>query len=96
MRYKLLAGAILLAFVSAHASAETAPAQKDITRVTGIGGVFFKAKDPALLRAWYKKHLGIDVQVWGGAKFRWVDGAGHPTVLPVKLEGAGRCVHVSI
>ena len=36
-------------------------------RVTGIGGVFFKAKDPVALRAWYKKHLGIDVQDWGGA-----------------------------
>jgi len=47
-------------------------------RVTGIGGVFLKAKDPATLRAWYKTHLGIDVQVWGGASFRWVDGAGQP------------------
>jgi hypothetical protein len=28
-------------------------------RVTGIGGVFFKAKDPQKLRAWYKKHLGL-------------------------------------
>lgn len=50
-----------------------------MTRVTGIGGIFLKAKDPAMLRDWYKKHLGIDVQVWGGAKFRWVDGSGHPT-----------------
>jgi len=38
-------------------------------RVTGIGGVFFKARDPAALGAWYKKHLGIDVQDWGGAAF---------------------------
>ncbi len=42
-------------------------------RVTGIGGVFFSAKDPAALRAWYKKHLGIDVQSWGGASFDWAD-----------------------
>ncbi len=47
-------------------------------RVTGIGGVFIKAKDPAKLRAWYKTHLGIDVQMWGGASFRWVDAAGAP------------------
>jgi len=47
-------------------------------RVTGIGGVFIKAKDPAKLRAWYKTHLGIDVQTWGGASFRWVDAAGVP------------------
>lgn len=48
-------------------------------RVTGIGGIFFKAKDPVALRAWYKKHLGIDVQDWGGAAFRWTDAAGAPT-----------------
>lgn len=47
-------------------------------RVTGIGGVFIKAKDPARLGAWYKTHLGIDVQVWGGAVFHWVDDAGAP------------------
>ena len=50
-----------------------------LTRVTGIGGVFIKAKDPATLRAWYKNHLGIDVQTWGGASFRWVDAKGAPT-----------------
>ena len=47
-------------------------------RVTGIGGVFIKAKDPKKLRAWYKTHLGIDVQTWGGTAFRWVDAAGVP------------------
>ena len=47
-------------------------------RVTGIGGIFFKAKDPAVLHAWYKRHLGIDVQVWGGAAFTWTDDAGKP------------------
>ena len=50
-------------------------------RVTGIGGIFFKAKDPQALGAWYKQHLGIDVQPWGGAAFDWngpdnPDGAG--------------------
>lgn len=40
-------------------------------RVTGIGGIFFKAKDPKALGAWYKAHLGIDVQEWGGAAFQW-------------------------
>ena len=38
-------------------------------RVIGIGGIFFKAKDPEKLGAWYRKHLGIDVQDWGGASF---------------------------
>ena len=45
-------------------------------RVTGIGGVFFKAKDPVGLREWYRTHLGIDVQEWGGAVFTWTDDAG--------------------
>jgi predicted enzyme related to lactoylglutathione lyase len=47
-------------------------------RVTGIGGVFIKAKDPAKLRAWYQTHLGIDVQKFGGATFRWGDSADDP------------------
>ena len=45
-------------------------------RVTGIGGVFLKAQDPEKLRAWYKNHLGIDVQDWGGAVLRWADSGG--------------------
>ena len=48
-------------------------------RVTGIGGIFFKARDPIALRAWYKQHLGIDVQEWGGTVFAWTDEAGNPT-----------------
>ena len=47
-------------------------------RVTGIGGVFFKAKDAPALHAWYREHLGIDVQPWGGAAFEWVDAEGKP------------------
>ena len=48
-------------------------------RVTGIGGIFFKARNPAALGAWYKEHLGIDVQDWGGAAFTWADQDGKPT-----------------
>lgn len=48
-------------------------------RVTGIGGIFFNARDPVSLRAWYKEHLGIDVQEWGGTAFDWTDGEGKPT-----------------
>lgn len=47
-------------------------------RVTGIGGIFFNARDPGTLRAWYKSHLGIDVQDWGGAAFNWTDADGKP------------------
>src|SRR5260221_10028366 len=47
-------------------------------RVTGIGGIVFKAKDAPALQAWYKRHLGIDVQEWGGTAFTWTDGEGKP------------------
>jgi predicted enzyme related to lactoylglutathione lyase len=47
-------------------------------RVTGIGGIFFKAKDAPALQAWYKRHLGIDVQEWGGTAFTWTDGDDKP------------------
>lgn len=40
-------------------------------RVTGIGGIFFKSRDPKALGAWYRQHLGIDVEEWGGCAFRW-------------------------
>jgi predicted enzyme related to lactoylglutathione lyase len=48
-------------------------------RVTGIGGIFFYAQDPKALGEWYKRHLGIDVQAWGGAAFDWRDDSGQPT-----------------
>jgi glyoxylase I family protein len=32
--------------------------------ITGIGGVFFRAADPAALQAWYETHLGIAPYVW--------------------------------
>lgn len=40
-------------------------------RVTGIGGIFFKSSDPKRLCAWYRDHLGLDVNDWGGAIFQW-------------------------
>ena len=40
-------------------------------RVTGIGGIFFKAKEPKALSEWYRKHLGLSVEDWGGVVFRW-------------------------
>ncbi|MEK9138560.1 MAG: hypothetical protein AAB393_15665 [Bacteroidota bacterium] len=43
-------------------------------RVTGIGGIFFKANDVKQLRGWYKNDLSIDyVDKDGGASFYWRD-----------------------
>ena len=47
-------------------------------RVTGIGGIFFLGRDAEALRAWYQRHLGIDVQEWGGTAFRWSEKEGDP------------------
>lgn len=43
-----------------------------MARVTGIGGIFFKARgDHAALAAWYRDHLGFPLESWGGAVLRW-------------------------
>ena len=34
-------------------------------QVLGIGGVFFRSKDPARLAAWYAEHLGLSFEAWG-------------------------------
>ena len=49
-------------------------------RVTGVGGVFFKAKDPKTLAAWYRDVLGLPVEAWGGAALRY-DAPQHPPAL---------------
>ena len=43
-------------------------------RVTGIGGIFFKCKDPKKMRAWYQEHLGLITNPYG-AVFEWWQGA---------------------
>jgi predicted enzyme related to lactoylglutathione lyase len=45
-----------------------------MAKVTGIGGVFLKCKgDSAALASWYQKHLGMQLEAWGGAILRWPD-----------------------
>lgn len=45
-----------------------------MARVTGIGGIFFKADDPRHLKQWYRDHLGIEAGP-EGALFHWRDAA---------------------
>jgi catechol 2,3-dioxygenase-like lactoylglutathione lyase family enzyme len=42
-----------------------------MAKVLGVGGIFFKSKNPKKLGAWYRKHLGFEIQPWGGAVFEW-------------------------
>jgi hypothetical protein len=51
-------------------------------RVTGIGGIFFKTRDPEALQRWYAEQLGVPVDAHGGITFTW-DDPQHP-----RREGA--------
>ena len=45
-----------------------------MARVTGVGGIFFKSTgDNGRLAAWYRQHLGMQTEDWGGAILRWPD-----------------------
>ena len=45
-----------------------------MAKVTGIGGVFFKAKGHSKsLAEWYAKHLGFSLESWGGSILKWTD-----------------------
>jgi catechol 2,3-dioxygenase-like lactoylglutathione lyase family enzyme len=68
--------ALCLGVLAMADNAESAPAEP-AGRIVGIGGVFFKAKDPKALAAWYRDVLGMPVQAWGGAALR-LDAPGHP------------------
>jgi len=50
---------------------EAAPKASRDGRVTGIGGVFFKSADPGALGSWYREHLGVEPEAYGGASFLW-------------------------
>lgn len=43
-------------------------------KVTGIGGIFFKCKDPKKMNEWYQTHLGLNTNQYG-AVFEWRQGA---------------------
>ena len=62
-------------------------------RVTGIGGIFIKSADTKRLREWYQKHLGIDVQEWGGTSFDWA-GPHNPDLAGAKDEE--RCLSLRL
>lgn len=62
--------------LGAALSAPTAGAQTS-GHITGIGGVFFKSKNPKALAAWYRDVLGMPIEAWGGAALRY-DAPGHP------------------
>src|SRR5438309_131439 len=42
-------------------------------RVTGLGGIFFKSRDPEAVKNWYAKHLGLPMDGDGNITFPWRD-----------------------
>ena len=58
-----------------------APARADPAgHVTGVGGVFFRSKDPKALIVWYRDVLGLKIEPWGGSMLRY-DAPGHPPMV---------------
>ena len=53
---------------------KTSNCQQPIKKVTGIGGIFFKCKDPKKMREWYGTNLGLNTNQYG-AVFEWRQGA---------------------
>ena len=53
---------------------ETITGKPPLKKVTGIGGIFFKCKDPKKVREWYKTHLGLNTNQYGTV-FEWRQGA---------------------
>ena len=95
MKWKIEASSLLLgAFIGAvavlcvaaattkpgaGASGDPTPKEFQVEQVTGIGGVFFKVKDPKGMSAWYRTNLGIQSK-GGYADFTWRD-KDHPEEL---------------
>lgn len=65
MRRVLLLLAGLALFGGGWALRGTLEKTTEEPRVTGIGGIFFKSKDPKAMRAWYGKHFGMPMNDYG-------------------------------
>jgi predicted enzyme related to lactoylglutathione lyase len=78
LRSVLICIFLLLAFGAGYAfrtlQQQTNQTTLPMKRVTGIGGIFFKCKDPKNLREWYKTHLGLETNEYGSV-FEWHQGA---------------------
>ncbi|WP_318845632.1 VOC family protein [Chryseobacterium sp. JV558] len=66
---------VLASFMLGFAFKAVTEKKSDETkRVTGIGGIFFKCKDPKKMREWYESHLGLATNEYGSV-FEWYQGA---------------------
>lgn len=76
MKRVVFVASILLAFGMWYAFNNLSHSYRstELKRVTGIGGIFFKCKDPKKVSAWYADHLGLATNSYG-AVFEWYQGA---------------------
>ena len=63
-----------LGFTFKSITAKSSNRQPAIKKVTGIGGIFFKCKNPKKMREWYAANLGLNTNQYG-AVFEWRQGA---------------------
>ena len=68
-----LAASFGLGFAAKAILSKPTESATSMKRVTGIGGVFFKCKNPAAVRTWYQTHLGLNTNDYG-AVFEWYQG----------------------
>jgi predicted enzyme related to lactoylglutathione lyase len=68
----IIAAAFCLGFAVKTVISKPSNKQTNMKKVTGIGGIFFKCKDPNKMKEWYKTHLGLDTNEYG-ATFEWRD-----------------------
>ena len=70
----LITLALVTTFCLGFAFKTVTTKQTTTKRVTGIGGIFFKCKDPKKMTEWYKTHLGLETNPYG-ATFEWYQNA---------------------
>lgn len=69
----MIAASFLSGYAFKTALVQQAPKAQTPKRVTGIGGIFFKCKDPGKMREWYRTNLGLNTNAYG-AVFEWRQG----------------------
>jgi predicted enzyme related to lactoylglutathione lyase len=86
MTEKPLTGESILDASQAPSHSETAPAETlPAERVLGIGGLFFRARDPKALAAWYRSHLGVGLVPSGTEQTSWHTEAGPTAFQPFSM-----------
>lgn len=73
-RASLIVFVVIVSFLSGFSfkSMLTKQQNAETEKVTGIGGIFFKCKNPKKMKEWYRQHLGFNTDAYG-ATFEWYE-----------------------